>query len=60
MTFEEAFAKLQAIVQLMESDQLKVDDLSDYLKEATALAHFCEVKLRTVAADLDSLLKDPE
>lgn len=60
MTFEEALAKLHMLVQRLESDQMKVDELAVALKEAAALATFCEEHLRTVAGELESLLKDPE
>jgi len=45
LSYSEAYAKLQEISSLIESNKLDVDDLSMKIKEATLLLKICKDKL---------------
>ncbi len=46
LTFEQAMAKLESLLAAIESDQVKVAELSILLKEAEELTSWCEAQLR--------------
>ena len=45
LSYKEAFARLEEIRILIESNKLDVDDLSEKLKEASTLLKICKEKL---------------
>lgn len=52
ISYEKAALRLQEILQLIESDQLKVDQLTSHLKEAKELVEICKNKLRDIEETL--------
>ena len=44
-TYDEAMAKLEAIVSQIENNELDIDSLGEKLKEAQVLISFCKGKL---------------
>lgn len=59
-TYEEAFRELQNIVKEMENGEISVDELSDKVKRAAALIHFCKNKLSATEEDVNAILKELE
>lgn len=58
-TFEEATARLEAIVRKMEDGQLNLDEITSQLKEAKQLVKFCRDKLTKTDKEVNNILKDP-
>ena len=52
MKYEEAMAKLEAIVRKMESNELDIDEIAAQLKTAQRLIKFCRDKLTKTEAEL--------
>ncbi|MGI6222841.1 MAG: exodeoxyribonuclease VII small subunit [Prevotella sp.] len=57
-TYEEAMARLEAIVTKMEEGQLSLDELTSQLKEAKTLIKFCKDKLTKTDEEINQILKD--
>ena len=57
-TFEEATARLEAIVRRMEDGQLNLDEITSQLKEAKQLVKFCRDKLTKTDKEVNYALKD--
>ena len=58
LTYENAFARLEEIRALIESNNLDVDDLSDKLKEASTLLKICKEKLFSVNEETKKILEE--
>ena len=57
-TFEEATARLEAIVRRMEDGQLNLDEITSQLKEAKQLVKLCRDKLTKTDKEVNDILKD--
>lgn len=57
MTYNEAFDKLEAIVEEIEDDTILLDTLNDKVKEAKELISYCENKLRGIETEINKTLK---
>lgn len=55
LTFDKAFNDLTKLVEQIEDDKIKVDTLTEKVKEASELIKFCETKLRTVEGETTRL-----
>jgi len=58
MTYEEAFKRLEEILNLMNSGQIALDKAVNLYKEADVLTRFCETKLKTAENTIETLIKD--
>ena len=58
LTYTEAMNRLETIVSKIESGQMDIDSLTDYLKEAKELVTFCKQKLTQVDQDVKKILND--
>ena len=56
MTYEEAMAQLEIIVQQIERNELSIDDLSTKVKEATILVQKCKQLLQTTDEAIEKML----
>ena len=56
MTYEEAMAQLEIIVQQIERNELSIDDLSTKVKEATVLVQKCKQLLHTTDEAIEKML----
>ncbi|MDR0505792.1 MAG: exodeoxyribonuclease VII small subunit [Dysgonamonadaceae bacterium] len=56
--YEKSYARLQEIQNLIESNRLDVDELSDILKEASQLLKVCKDKLSVVSEETKKILED--
>ena len=52
LTFDKAYADLEKIVRLIESENIPLDELAAKVKEAKKLIRFCEEKLRGIEKEL--------
>lgn len=58
MTYSEAVARLEEIMETVQGGKMDVDELSGLLKEASELVKFCREKLYRVDEEVKSLLDD--
>ena len=56
--FEEALARLEAIVAEIESDELGLDRQFELFQEGMALARYCDTKLKDVQKSVEIVLKE--
>jgi exodeoxyribonuclease VII small subunit len=48
LTYQEAFAALEKLVQQIEDEEIQLDTLAEKVKAANELMQFCENKLRLI------------
>lgn len=58
--YDKAIARIEEIVNLLESGEKGMDELSDLVKEATSLVKFCKNKLRTTESEISKALEGDE
>ena len=58
LSYKEAYARLEEIQALIESNRLDVDDLSNKLKEASVLLKICKEKLFAVNEETKKILEN--
>jgi len=58
LSYKEAFARLEEIRILIESNKLDVDDLSEKLKEASTLLKICKEKLFVANEETKKILEE--
>ncbi len=58
ITYTEAYTKLEEILALLEENKLDVDELSEKLKEASALLKICRDKLFVANEETKKILED--
>lgn len=56
-TYEKAYAELEEIVASLEGDDVPIDTLSEKIKSASELIHFCKAKLRTTEDEFQKALE---
>ena len=59
-TYTEAMKRLEAIVALIEGNELDIDALGDRLKEAQKLIKFCREKLYKADEEIRRMLDEQE
>lgn len=57
MTYESAYKELKEVMDSLESESTKIDEIEIKLKRATELLEFCKSKLNDVEMNVDELLK---
>lgn len=60
LTYEEAMQRLKDIVSSLEKKEVKIDVLSDTVKEAKALVEFCRNKLDATEEDIKRIISPEE
>ena len=55
LSFEDALAQLEKIVQELESGRIKLDDAVASYENATALKKLCEEKLKTAQLKIEKI-----
>ena len=58
MNYENAVARLEDIVKLMENDELDIDQMSERLREAQQLIKLCKDKLTKTDEEIKKILAD--
>lgn len=59
-SFEESLAKLEAIVEKLEGEELSLEASLKAFEEGVRLTRFCNKKLREAEKKIEILLKDTE
>lgn len=57
-TYSEAMKRLEEIVSRIESSELDIDQLGEYLQEAQKLIKFCKNKLYKADAEIKKILEE--
>lgn len=57
-TYSEAMKRLEVIVSKIEGNELDIDELGDYLKEAQKLIKFCKDKLYKTDQEIQRMLEE--
>ena len=60
LTYTEAIAELEAIVEEIENEDISVDDLSEKVKRASELIRLCKTKLTKTEQEVNEVLKEIE
>ncbi len=60
LSYSEAFAELQQIVNDMEEGEIGIDELSEKVKRAAILIGICKKKLHHTEEDVKNILKELE
>ncbi len=57
ITYKEAFAQLEVLLEELENGQIDLEKLAEKVKEAKNLIAICEKKLRKVEQDNESTIQ---
>ena len=60
LTYSEAIAQLDEIVQLIDNNEVEIDQLADKIKEANKLIAFCSEKLIKAEKEMENLLAETQ
>ena len=60
LTYSEAIARLDEIVQLIDNNEVEIDQLADKIKEANKLIAFCSEKLTKAEKEMEILLAEKQ
>jgi exodeoxyribonuclease VII small subunit len=60
LTYTEAIAELETIVEEIENEDISVDDLSEKVKRASELIRLCKTKLTKTEQEVNEVLKEIE
>ena len=60
LTYSEAIAQLDEIVQLIDNTEVEIDQLADKIKEANKLIAFCSEKLTKAEKEMENLLAEKQ
>ena len=60
LTYSEAIARLDEIVQLIDNNEVEIDQLADKIKEANKLIAFCSEKLTKAEKEMKNLLAEKQ
>lgn len=60
LSYNEAIAELEMIVQQIENEEIDVDMLTEKVKRADYLCSFCRNKLKSTEEEVKGIIKDIE
>ena len=60
LTYSEAIARLDEIVQLIDNNEVEIDQLADKIKETNKLIAFCSEKLTKAEKEMENLLAEKQ
>ena len=52
--YDSAYARLREILDSLQSEEVKIEEIGVLIKEAKELYEFCENRLRTIEAELNN------
>ena len=55
--YEDALKRLQEIVGMLERKEIRIDDLSEKVKEAKALVDYCRDKLEKTEEEISKIIE---
>ena len=59
LTYNEAFSKLEELLEQLEDGNIQLDELAAKVKQANELILICETKLRNVNKEIDEAKSNP-
>lgn len=60
LTYNEAIAELEMIVQQIENEEIDVDMLTEKVKRADYLCKYCRSKLKNTEDEVKAIIRDIE
>jgi exodeoxyribonuclease VII small subunit len=60
MTYTEAVAAIEEILQQIETGEMDIDELAEKVKQASELLKFCKGKLFQTENEIEKILKEME
>jgi exodeoxyribonuclease VII small subunit len=60
LSYKEAIAEIEEILQQIENDEPDVDQLSEKVKRLSVLVSWCREKLHNTEEEIEKILKDIE
>lgn len=60
LTYSEAIAEVESIVEKIENNELDIDELAKNVKRVSELIKFCKAKLKSTEEEVEQILKDFE
>ena len=60
ISYKEAIAEIEEILEKIESEELDVDELSEKVKKVSSLIKLCKDKLHKTEEEIENILKEPE
>jgi len=60
MTYKDAVAEIDQILEKIEQEELDVDELSEKVKRVSVLIRFCKEKLHKTGTEVENILKEME
>ena len=54
LTYNEAYSQLEKLVTQLEDDSIQLDTLAEKVSQANELIAYCERRLRSIQADVNS------
>lgn len=58
LTYSDAIAEIEVIVDRMENGELDIDELTANVKRVAELLTFCKAKLKSTEEEVQKILKD--
>lgn len=58
ISYSEALAQIEAIVEKIENNEFDVDELAQNVKKVSELIKLCKSKLRSTEEEVEQILKD--
>jgi exodeoxyribonuclease VII small subunit len=58
LTYSDAIAEIEVIVDRMENGELDIDELTTNVKRVAELLNFCKAKLKSTEEEVQKILKD--
>lgn len=58
ISYSEALAEIEMIVEKIENNELDIDDLAQNVKRVAELIKFCKAKLKSTEEEVEKILKD--
>lgn len=60
LTYRDAVAEIDEILEKIEQEELDVDELSEKVKRVSVLIRFCKEKLQKTGVEVENILKEME
>lgn len=60
MTYKEAVAEIDEILEKIEQEELDVDELSEKVRRVSLLIRFCKEKLHKTSEEVENILREME
>ena len=60
LNYSKAFKEIETIISEIEAENIPVDQLSEKVKRATELLHFCKGKLFKTEEEIEKIFKEME